>query len=378
MSRASRARRLAVAAAYGGGGVGLLTAGTLRLVRAQAAVARRTIGKPTGRPPRADGLHGVGRPGDPISLAMLGDSTAAGLGVDHAHQTPGVMLAAALTEAAQRPVHLTTVAAVGGRSSDLDAQVERALAGDPDVAVIMIGANDVTHRIRPATAVRHLDEAVRRLRERGVEVIVCTCPDLGTVEPVPQPLRLIARHWSRQLAAAQTIVVVEAGGRTVSLGDLLGPEFAASPREMFGPDGFHPSAAGYARAAAAVLPSVCAALDVCMAAEPEDVPDRARGEGVLPVARAAVEAAEEGGTEVAAAQVGGHDRGPRGRWALLRHRRGRTGPEVQDTAAQEAADTAAQQAAATHVQEAVDTAPQAAADTAAQERPRADPGRDDR
>lgn len=337
MSRASRARRLAVAAAYGGGGVGLLTAGTLQLIRAQVAVARRAIGKPTGQAPRANGLHAAHHQGEPISLAMLGDSTASGLGVDHPHQTPGVMLAAGLAESAGRPVHLTCVATVGARSSDLAEQVDRALEANPHVAVIMIGANDVTHRVRPATAVRRLDEAVRRLHDAGTAVVVGTCPDLGTVEPVPQPLRWVARHWSRQLAAAQTIVVVEAGGRTVSLGDLLGPEFAASPMEMFGPDGFHPSAAGYAGAAAAVLPSVCAAVGVGLTADGEDAPDRLRGEGVLPVARAAVEAAESAGTEVAAAQVGGHDRGPRGRWALLRHRRGRSGAEVQIIAEHDAA-----------------------------------------
>lgn len=329
-----------MAAAYGGGGVGLLAAGMLQLVRAQAAIARRTIGKPTESALYADGLHGVHHEGSPISLALLGDSTATGLGVEHAHQTPGVMLAAGLAQSASRPVRLTCVAAVGAKSSDLDRQVDLALAVEPDIAVIMVGANDVTHRIRPASSVRRLDEAVRRLREAGAQVVVGTCPDLGTVEPVPQPLRLVARHWSRQLAAAQTIVVVEAGGRTVSFGDLLGPEFAASPREMFGPDGFHPSAAGYARAAAAVLPSVCAALGVGPAAEQEEPPDRARGEGVLPVARAAVEAADEGGTEVAAAQVAGHDRGPRGRWALLRHRRGRSGREVQITAEQEGTSSA--------------------------------------
>ena len=121
-----------------------------------------------------------------------------------------------------------------------------------------------------------------------------TCPDLGTVEPVPQPLRWIARRWSRQLAAAQTIVVVEAGGRTVSLGDILGPEFAASPKEMFGPDRFHPSAAGYASAAAALLPSVCAALDVWFGGRAEQAPDLGRGEGVPPIALAAVEAADAG------------------------------------------------------------------------------------
>ena len=31
--------------------------------------------------------------------------------------------------------------------------------------------------------------AVRRLREAGAEVVVGTCPDLGAVQPVPQPLR---------------------------------------------------------------------------------------------------------------------------------------------------------------------------------------------
>jgi hypothetical protein len=198
--------------------------------------------------------------------------------------------------------------------------------------VIMIGANDVTHRVKPPTAVRHLDHAVRRLREIGAEVVVGTCPDLGTVEPVAQPLRWIARRSSRQLAAAQTIVVVEAGGRTVSLGDILGPEFASSPKEMFGPDRFHPSPAGYASAAAALLPSVCAALDVWFGEEAEPVPDLTRGEGVRPVALAAVEAADEPGTEVAGAQVGGRDRGPRGRWALLRHRPGRDRQVVQSAA----------------------------------------------
>ena len=124
----------------------------------------------------------------------------------------------------------------------------------------MIGANDVTSRTRPSEAVEHLGRAVRRLRADGAEVVVCTCPDLGTVEPIAQPLRLVARVWSRQLAAAQTIAVVEAGGRTVSLGDVLGPEFAARPKEMFSADRFHPSAAGYAAAAAVTLPSVCAAV----------------------------------------------------------------------------------------------------------------------
>ena len=325
MSKARVARRIAMAAAYGGGGLGVLSAGALGLVRAEAALARRAIGEPSGHPPDGDGLHGTHHTGEPLHLLMLGDSSACGLGVEHPHQTPGVMLASGLAECADRPVRLTRVATVGAKSSDLSAQVEQVASATPsdafpDLAVIMIGANDVTHRVRPPTAVRHLDHAVRRLHELGAEVVVATCPDLGTVEPVPQPLRWIARRASRQLAAAQTIAVVEAGGRTVSLADLLGPEFAASPSEMFGPDRFHPSATGYAGAAAAILPSACAAIGVWFGGEADEAPDLSRGEGVRPVSVAAAEAVDEPGTEVAAAQVGGRDRGPRGRWALLRRR----------------------------------------------------------
>jgi lysophospholipase L1-like esterase len=338
VTKARVARKIAMAAAYGGGGLGLLSAGAFGLIRAEAALARRTIGEPTGEPPDADGVYGAHHPGEPLTLALLGDSSACGLGVDHPHQTPGAMLAAGLAECADRPVHLVCRAFVGARSSDLTRQVDgvEEVVPNPDVSVLMVGANDVTHRVKPSTAVRHLDHVVRRLRDLGSEVVVGTCPDLGTVEPVPQPLRYIARRSSRQLAAAQTIVVVEAGGRTVSLGDVLGPEFAASPKEMFGPDRFHPSAAGYASAAAVLLPSVCAALDVWFGGEAETTPDLARGEGVRPIALAAVEAAEEPGTEVAGAAVGGRERGPRGRWALLRHRPGRNRREVQAVAEEDA------------------------------------------
>ncbi|OII67600.1 SGNH/GDSL hydrolase family protein, partial [Streptomyces sp. CC77] len=231
-----------------------------------------------------------------------------------AGQTPGALLASGLAQVAERSVELRNVALPGARSDDLERQVTLLLAlpgPTPDVCVIMIGANDVTHRVPLTASVRYLSEAVRRLRDAGAEVVVGTCPDLGTIEPVYQPLRWLARRLSRQLAAAQTIVAVEQGGRTVSLGDLLGPEFAANPREMFGVDNYHPSAEGYATAAMAVLPSVCAALGVWP--EP-DVLDADRHEGVLPVAQAAAEAAEEAGTEVT---------GVRAPWALLKHRRRR-------------------------------------------------------
>ncbi|MCX2971185.1 MULTISPECIES: SGNH/GDSL hydrolase family protein [Streptomyces] len=319
MSRVRVARRVAAAAAYGGSGIGLLSGAAIGLVVAEARFTRRRVGRSEELPPRADGLYGAAfalRDGPPLRLAFLGDSTAAGQGVHRARLTPGALVASGLAAVAERPVRLRNAGLPGACSDDLDRQVTLLLRhpdGVPDVSVVIIGANDVTERVPLTHSVRHLADAVTRLCSAGSEVVVGTCPDLGTVEPMGQPLRWLARRLSRQLAAAQTIAVVERGGRTVSLGDLLGPEFAANPQELFGPDRYHPSAEGYATAAMAVLPTVCGALDLW----PRERPDAARREGLLPVAHAAARAASEGGTEVTAT---------RGPWALIRRRRRRRLP----------------------------------------------------
>jgi lysophospholipase L1-like esterase len=320
VTRALTARRLATGAAYGGGSVGLAGAAFVALLREEARAARRRVEARTakGDPPSGDGVYGRGR-GKPLVLTVLGDSSAVGLGVGRAAETPGVLIAAALTELAERPVRLVRLAVSGAVSRALDQQVDRALVERPDVALIMIGANDVTSRTRPAVSVRHLADAVRRLTAAGCEVVVGTCPDLGTIRPIAQPLRTLARRWSRQLAAAQTVAVVEAGGRTVSLGSVLGPAFA-SDHSMFSVDGFHPSATGYAAAAAVLLPSVADAVGVWPASADRGRRPIRRGT-VRPVARAAARAASRTGTEVQPTEVRGSDTGPRGPWALLRRRR---------------------------------------------------------
>jgi hypothetical protein len=65
-----------------------------------------------------------------------------------------------------------------------------------------------------------------------------------------------------------------------------------------------------------MLPSVASVLGY----GPEVAPSTARGEGVLSLPHAAVEAAESAGTEVSPTEVNGRDRSRRGRWVELRHR----------------------------------------------------------
>jgi lysophospholipase L1-like esterase len=323
MGRASRARRVVTAAAYGGGSLGALSAAFFGLIYGESKLARRRIAPAETDPPRADGTWtapGVPAGEPPLVLAMLGDSSAAGYGVHVDADTPAARIAAGLSTLAGRPVRLCNVAKVGAQSSDLLGQIEQVLPHRPELAVIMIGANDVTHRIRASESVRHLAAALALLNEQGIEVVVGTCPDLGTIRPIAQPLRWLARRLSRTLAAAQVMAVVAAGGRAVSLGDILGPEFAAR-REFFSDDQFHPSAIGYARAAEVLLPSAAAALGlstVSQAAGPF-ISTRAR-----PVTQAAARAASHPGTEVAAAEVDGQLAGRRGPWARLTRRRAST------------------------------------------------------
>ncbi|HEX4685783.1 MAG TPA: SGNH/GDSL hydrolase family protein [Nocardioides sp.] len=317
MGKTAAARKLASAAAFGGGGLSVLGAGIYAVLRGEAALARRVIGT-TGDelPPDSTGWYGRGRPGPAIKVALLGDSSSAGYGVERIVETPGAFFASGLAKEADRRVHLRTYAVVGAESSDLAGQVDRAMANDPDLAVILIGANDVTHRVRPSQSVRYLAEAVHRFTEAGVKVLVGTCPDLGTVKPIPPPLKQVARSMSRRLAAAQAIVVVEEGGVAVSLGSILGPDFAAAPAVLFGPDQFHPSAEGYRAVAEVLVPSALNALGFGT-----DEPRRAaRGEGTLPVATAAVRAAKTPGTEMG---------DKKGLWVELRRRaRLRSDPEA--------------------------------------------------
>jgi len=331
MGKAGAARKLAAAAAYGGGGLSLLGGALYGVLSAEAKLARRAIGQMReDPPPDATGWYGRGRPGLAIRVALLGDSSAAGYGVERVEETPGALLASGISEHAGRRVYLREYAVVGAESSGLAAQIDRALPIEPDVAMILIGANDVTHTVMPSQSVRHLSEGVRRLREAGVEVVVGTCPDLGTVKPIAPPLKQVARAWSRRLAAAQTIAVIKEGGRTVSLGSILGPEFAAAPALLFGPDQFHPSAEGYRACANLLIPSLLAALDLAPA--DEAMPEPFRGEGVLPVTRAAIQAVNETGTELDGTEVGGDRLGVRGLWVELRHRRRR--PQAKDEAPQ--------------------------------------------
>jgi lysophospholipase L1-like esterase len=233
--------------------------GGAALLAGEAIAARsRRYAKPTMGLALRTSMGPSGAP--TLRLVLLGDSAAIGVGVEWLSETVGGQLARLLAEGTPetRPRHvlLSSVGVAGSRSTDLATQVARALLGDrPDVAVILIGANDATGLRGAEDAAEHLGNAVRRLCDAGVQVVVGTCPDLGASRSIAQPLRQVTGWLGRRVAKAQAQAVTDAGGAVVDLGEETGAVFRADAGTLCY-DGFHPSADGYRVWAHALYPAV--------------------------------------------------------------------------------------------------------------------------
>jgi lysophospholipase L1-like esterase len=269
--RVPRRSTIALATAGALASTGTAYLGARNLLVGQATQARTVIPKSWDVPPRADGVYtrgGVpvrrwqrGMPFD-LHLMIFGDSTAAGYGCTSADEVPGVVIARGLAERTDKRIRLSTKAIVGATSKGLCGQVDAMfVAGPPpDAAVMMLGANDITALNGVSQSAARLALCVRKLRARGAVVVVGTCPDLGVITAIPQPLRSVAHTRGGRLARAQGAAVRAAGGIPVPLGHLMTPHFRAEPELMFSADGYHPAPAAYAVAAEHLLGALCEAL----------------------------------------------------------------------------------------------------------------------
>jgi lysophospholipase L1-like esterase len=269
--RVPRRSTIALATAGALASTGTAYLGARNLLVGQATHARTVIPKSWDIPPRADGVYTRGggavqrwQRGLDVDLHLMvfGDSTATGYGCDSAEQVPGVLIARGLAERTGRRVRLSTKAIVGATSKGVSGQVDAMFVAGapPDVAVMMLGANDITALNGISQSAQRLALTVRKLRARGTIVIVGTCPDLGVISAIPQPLRSLAGTRGGRLARAQAGAVRAAGGVPVPLAHLLAPQFRTRRDQMFSADGYHPSPVAYALAAEQLLLAVCDSL----------------------------------------------------------------------------------------------------------------------
>jgi len=189
-----------------------------------------------------------------LRFLVLGDSLAFGTGAASPQDTLGARLTREL-ERAGHTVHLDVVAVPGATSLDLAAQVRRAASVDADVALLVVGANDLTRQTPAQQAAAALGAAVEVLRRRGTDVLVVPTPDLSSVAWVPPAFRAVVAGICDQLRARQTLAAEAAGAAVAPVAPELARRFATDPT-LFAADRFHPSSAGYALVAEALAPHV--------------------------------------------------------------------------------------------------------------------------
>jgi lysophospholipase L1-like esterase len=191
-----------------------------------------------------------------LRFAVLGDSLAFGTGALRPADALGPRLAAAV-ERAGYVVELRVLAVPGAVSADLAAQVRRAVPLRPDLALIVIGANDLPRLVPPERAAAALGTAVRALRSLGTSVVVTTAPDLSAVPGVPPALRPVVQGACRLLQQRQAAAAAAAGAVVAPVTMALARAFADPA--LYAADRYHPSSLGYARIASALEPFVVAA-----------------------------------------------------------------------------------------------------------------------
>lgn len=169
----------------------------------QALHARR---KAPVLPEAAGPRSGAAGQGAPLRLLVVGDSSAAGVGVQRQSQALAGPMARYLAEATGTRVHWRLVA----RSGVTTAQALDLLRGEgplqADVAVVVTGVNDVVEQVPSQRAVRAREALADELRNRtGVRhVVFVALPPLHQFPALPRPLRWIAgadaRRHDRALA----------------------------------------------------------------------------------------------------------------------------------------------------------------------------------
>jgi lysophospholipase L1-like esterase len=184
--------------------------------------------------------------GEPFTVAVLGDSSVAGVGAERPEDTLAYGVAAALAERHRVTLHCLGVS--GARLANVVSEQLPQLAGlDADAVLVCVGTNDVTH----GTSTRALRYHLRALASGlstvapNAVVVVSGLPPADVCPAFHPPLRhlLGLRAW-----ALTRLYRSELANSGITLFDIAGetrPAFRGR-REMFSDDLFHPSSVGYA------------------------------------------------------------------------------------------------------------------------------------
>lgn len=195
-------------------------------------VRRRALRLPEAAGAR-EGRVGAGSPG--LRVLVVGDSSAAGVGVADQSQALALPLAHRLHERLAATIGWQLVAQTGIDASAARELVTTVPIHRADVLVVVLGVNDVTAQTPAGAFVEHLAALWKDLRERtGARWAVFNgLPPMHMLRAVPHPLRWYLGRYCDWLDAA-----VREWAQRQGLG-YLALRWASDPA-LLADDGYHP------------------------------------------------------------------------------------------------------------------------------------------
>jgi acyl-CoA thioesterase-1 len=177
---------------------------------------------------------------EPLRIVALGDSLMAGYGLAEKEGFPAKLQAA--LRAKGHDVEVINAGVSGDTASGGLARLDWSVPKDAAAVILELGANDALRAVNPAETRKALDEALRRLRERKLEVLLA-----GMLAPP---------NMGADYSTAFDRIYPELAQKH---GVMLYPFFldgVAAVEKLNQRDGIHPTAAGIDVIVERILPSV--------------------------------------------------------------------------------------------------------------------------
>ena len=216
---------------------------------AQALYLRRTVLRLPEPPGPRNGTLGAG---PPLRLLILGDSSAAGVGVTHQDEALRGQLVALL--APHATVEFKVLAVTGARTGDVLQWLDALPSVEFDVVVVALGVNDVTKGVSLRRWLRQQARLLDRLvQDFGAQyVAVSGLPPMRDFPLLPQPLRwVLGRQAERFDRALHRMVQKRVDSSLITIDLRVGAHNMSR-------DGLHPGPDVYAAWAEAVAGQILA------------------------------------------------------------------------------------------------------------------------
>jgi acyl-CoA thioesterase I len=190
----------------------------------------------------------------PIVYVALGDSTGAGVGARDGGYV--VRLFKQIEE--RRPGSKLINLCVSGADTDdlVRAQLDQAVAANPDLVTVGIGINDIGHGLTLDQFSKNYEQILSTLKEKTrARIVVTNIPDISSAPRIPGPARGQYQRQIVQFSQRLEEIAARHGMTVFDIYTITTQELASHP-EYFSSDGFHPSDAGYEMWAQHMWPTI--------------------------------------------------------------------------------------------------------------------------